>query len=123
MTKLLTLCALIALAGCPNKKDTGSAPASKSTATEPAAKSSDPAAAPVAAGELPTECTAYKAAIDKLASCDKLPAASRDALKQAYDAASTQWANLPAEQKTTLATGCKAAVDAIEQTAAQTCGW
>jgi hypothetical protein len=74
-------------------------------------------------GDLPKECEEYKAAIEKLASCDKLPQASRDALKQSYDAASAAWANVPAEGKAQLATGCKAGADAVTQSAKAVCGW
>ena len=83
------------------------------------------AAAPAAAGggDLPAECNDYKAAIEKLASCDKMPQQARDALKNAYDQASAGWANLPAEAKANLATACKAGADAVTQSAKQVCGW
>jgi hypothetical protein len=84
------------------------------------------AAAPAAAaggGDLPAECNDYKAAIEKLASCDKMPQQARDALKNAYDQASAGWANLPAEAKANLATACKAGADAVMQSAKSVCGW
>ncbi len=83
------------------------------------------AAAPAAAGggDLPAECNDYKAAIEKLASCDKMPQQARDALKNAYDQASAGWANLPAEAKANLASACKAGADAVMQSAKQVCGW
>jgi len=81
------------------------------------------AAAPAAAGDLPAECNDYKAAIDKLSGCDKMPQQARDALKNAYDQASAGWANLPAEAKANLATACKAGADAVTQSAKQVCGW
>ena len=82
------------------------------------------AAAPAAGGgDLPAECNDYKAAIEKLASCDKMPQQARDALKNAYDQASAGWANLPAEAKANLATACKAGADAVMQSAKQVCGW
>ena len=139
MKKLTTLFAVAALAttlslaGCKKKdeakgKDTtaekateGSA-AAPATATAPAPAAGTPAA-PAAAGNLPAECNDYKAAIDKLASCDKMPQQARDALKQAYDQASTGWANLPAEAKANLATACKAGADAVTTSAKQVCGW
>jgi hypothetical protein len=81
-------------------------------------------AAPAAGGgDLPAECNDYKAAIEKLASCDKMPQQARDALKNAYDQASAGWANLPAEAKANLATACKAGADAVTQSAKQVCGW
>jgi len=93
----------------------------------PPSGGSDTGAAPAApaagGGDLPKECADYKAAIDKLASCDKMPQAARDSLKQAYDQASSGWANLPAEAKAGLATACKAGADAVMQSAKATCGW
>jgi hypothetical protein len=148
MKKLTTLFAVaslgtaLALTGC-KKKDDGNAtsadkPAEKTTdkAAAPAtpdqaapaaagtpAAATDKAAAPAAAGDLPAECNEYKASIDKLASCDKMPQQARDALKQAYDQASAGWANLPAEAKANLATACKAGTDAVTTSAKQVCGW
>jgi len=146
MQKLTTLFAVVALAttlglaGCKKKtdgaatadkpaegdvkKDTAATPPAtpdKAAATAPATAGTP--AAPAAAGALPAECNDYKAAIDKLASCDKMPQQARDALKQAYDQASTGWANLPAEAKANLATACKAGTDAVTNSAKQVCGW
>src|SRR5438874_12705259 len=52
------------------KKDEGMKPADPN-----AAKTDDKGAAPMAApaGDLPKECGDYKAAIEKLSSCDKMP--------------------------------------------------
>ena len=75
------------------------------------------------AGELPAECNDYKAAVQKLAGCDKMPQAARDALKNAFDQASATWANLPAESKAGLASSCKAGADAVMSSAKATCGW
>lgn len=147
MQKLTTLFAVVALSatlglsGCktkhdgeatadkptegPVKKDTAApapapdmaAPATTGTAAAPAA------GVPAAAADLPAECNEYKAAVDKLSTCDKMPQQSRDALKQAYDQASTGWANLPADAKANLATACKAGTDAVTNSAKQVCGW
>ena len=143
MTKLTTLFVVAALAftGCKKKDDaakdnkdttaeqktTEGAPAAAPTpapagTAAPAAAGTAPAA-PAAAGDLPAECNDYKAAIDKLSSCDKMPQQARDALKQAYDQASAGWASLPAEAKANLATACKAGTDAVTTSAKQVCGW
>ncbi len=74
-------------------------------------------------GDLPKECDDWKAAVDKLASCDKMPEAQRKAMKDAFDQASAAWANVPAEGKAALAQSCKAGADAIMQSAKATCGW
>lgn len=134
MTKLITLLAVATLAftGCKKKDEaakTDNTAEKKTTEGAPAAGTA-PATAPAAgtapaaaAGNLPTECNDYKAAIDKLASCDKMPQQARDALKQAYDQASAGWASLPAEAKANLATACKAGTDAVTTSAKQVCGW
>jgi hypothetical protein len=83
-----------------------------------AAPAGAPAAAPAAAGDLPAECNDYKAAIEALSKCDKLPQATRDALKQSYDQTSAAWASVPAEGRASLGTACKAAADAVKQSAA-----
>jgi hypothetical protein len=138
LTTLLTVAALattLALAGCKKKdeaakdnKDTAAQKTTEGSAAAPAPATAPAAApatgtAPAAAGNLPAECNDYKAAIDKLASCDKMPQQARDALKQAYDQASTGWASLPAEAKANLATACKAGTDAVNTSAKQVCGW
>jgi hypothetical protein len=146
MKKLTTLFAIVALsttvglAGCKKKNaaegSDKAAPADKpaegdkmagdkaATPPTPDKKPDDKAAAaPAAAGDLPQECQDYKAAIDKLSSCDKMPQQARDAMKQGFDTASAAWANLPADQKAALATGCKAGTDAVNQSAKAVCGW
>jgi hypothetical protein len=132
---MITLATTLSLAGC--KKKTGDEAADKAAKpadnmagdkkddkmAKPDDKAAAPAgsaaaAAPAAAGDLPAECNDYKAAIDKLSSCDKMPKEARDAMKQAFDSASSGWANLPAEAKAGLATACKAGADAVKQSAA-----
>ncbi|HUJ57791.1 MAG TPA: hypothetical protein VLX92_04850 [Kofleriaceae bacterium] len=141
MNKLIMLLAVVTLStavGC-KKKDEATKdqnpPAAKTTEpdktqpttpppAEPAKTDTNAApAAPAATGDMPKECQDYKAAIDKLSSCDKLPQQTRDALKQAYDQASAGWEKLPADQKAGLASACKAGADAVTQSAKTTCGW
>jgi hypothetical protein len=140
MRKLATLFAIAALSlgvGCKDKDKTDdktTTAAAKPVEAKPddkAAKPDDKAAKPddpkkdetkaATLGDLPGECGEWKDAISKLASCEKLPAQSRDALKQAYEAASTGWANVPAEGKAAVAQACKAGVEAVKQAAAA-CG-
>jgi hypothetical protein len=86
-------------------------------------KKDDKAAGGGGGGDLPAECNDYKAAVEKLASCDKLPQATRDQMKQAFDTASTAWkdvGSLPAEAKKALSDGCKTAADAVTK-AAEAC--
>jgi hypothetical protein len=70
------------------------------------------------AADLPAECKDYQAAIEKLSKCDKLPQATRDALKQSYEQTSAAWASVPAEGRAALGTACKSAADAVNQSAA-----
>lgn len=75
---------------------------------------------------LPAECADYKAMVEKLASCDKLPQASRDMLKKTFDDSSKAWTNveqLPADAKAALVAGCKQGADALKQAAGPTCGF
>jgi len=144
MTKLSTLFAIVAMtatlgaAGCKTKKtetqETAAKPTETATPEEKKPEETTPAVKPeekkpeaatpaAATGELPAECAEYKASIEKLASCDKLPQATRDALKQAFDQAAGAWASVPAEGKAAQGTACKTAVEAVKQAAATTCGW
>jgi len=106
--------------GMGGDKPAGDKPMDKPADGSAAAGGDKPAAG---GGDLPAECNDYKAAIEKLASCDKMPQQARDALKTAYDQASGGWANLPAEAKAGLATACKAGADAVMQSAKAVCGW
>ncbi len=96
-------------------------PPAGSDSTPPAGGSGDGAmnggTAP-AAGDLPAECKDYQAAIEALSKCEKLPQATRDALKQSYEQTSAAWASVPAEGRAALGTACKAAADAVKQSAA-----
>lgn len=118
MIKLLTVFALVAATlgtGCKKKERTehdrtGTAP--KTTeAVKPEEKSPEAMA-------LPTECTEYRATIERIRTCEALPQATRDALAQAYQQASSGWATATPEAKESLAASCRSANDAIKQSAA-----
>ena len=143
MKKLSILFACVAMsftlgaAGCKKKEEKKAADPAMTTdkPVDPNAKPADPKPVDPATkptegapptGDLPTECNDYKAMIEKLASCDKMPQQSRDALKQGYDAMSQGWANIgsmPAEAKKAMADGCKQGTDALKQAAGAMCGW
>lgn len=111
--KLPILLAVLALsASC---KDKQAAPAASKSATGPAAPSATP---PPALPEeaLPPDCVRYNEAIEKLATCTALPEGTREALKQAHDAAAAKWANVPKEGRATLANNCKLGADALDKT-------
>jgi hypothetical protein len=129
----LALASTLALTGCKKKDEAPKEPAATETpkAAEPAAApaAADPAAAPAAAdpaaaapaaaaGDLPAECAEYKAAIEKLATCDKLPAASKDGLKTSWTAIETSLAGAAVpEAKAAVASGCKTAAESLKTTA------
>ena len=130
MTKLTTMISMLAFStvlavtGC-KKGDGDKASAkptegeTKPTETKPTeTKPEETKPTETKAGDLPAECNDYKAAIEALAKCDKLPQATRDALKQSYDQTSAAWASVPAEGKAALGTACKSAADAVKQSAA-----
>ena len=93
----------------------GAAPEGSTAAPTPA-----PGAGP---DGLPPECAEYKATVEKLMGCQKMPQQQRDTLKKAFDDASAGWANMPAESKPQLATSCKAGTDAVTASAKGPCGW
>lgn len=84
------------------------------------------AEAPVDVAGLPAECAEYKTLVDKLATCEKLPQASRDMLKKSFDDTSKAWANmdkLPEDARAALVGGCKQGADALKQAAGAACGF
>jgi hypothetical protein len=99
-------------------KAMGAGDAGSAAPTEGSAAPAAGSAAAAPAGDLPAECQEYKAAIDKLAACDKLPQQTRDALKQSYEQTSAAWASVPAEGRASLATACKSAAEAVKQSSA-----
>jgi len=114
--------------GCKKGEDKaagGDKPADKMAGDKPADKPADKAPA-AANADIPAECNDYKAAMEKLAACDKMPQASKDALKKGYDAMSQGWAtakDLPAEAKKSMADACKQGADALMQSGKALCGW
>ena len=77
-------------------------------------------------GTVSPACTEYGELIAKMATCDKLPQASRDALKQGYDALKSGWSgarSLPQAARDAMEQGCRQAVDALKQAGSAACGW
>ncbi len=67
------------------------------------------------------ECDQYIEITEWYMECDAIPQAARDGMKQGMDAMQQAWAdnqNLPDEARSAMADGCRAAVDAIKQSAA-----
>ncbi len=132
----LALASTLAIAGCKKKEEAATeAPKTTDTVVAPAADpavaptpaadpaavpAADPAAAPVAAaGDVPAECNDYKAALEKVAACDKIPAAARDAYKSAWTGIETSLtAATTPETRSAVATSCKAGADGLKTAAA-----
>lgn len=72
---------------------------------------------------LPKECDDYKAAIDRLATCESLSAAARETFVKGYQESAGRWAAMPESSKATLSTACQGGVDAVLAVAKARCGW
>lgn len=70
---------------------------------------------------LPTECVVYEQLAGKLATCDKLPQTTRDAMKQAFETSKATWPGNT--NKVALGAICQAAAASLKQAAAAACGW
>lgn len=127
MKQLTTVFAIVALtatlAACPRKQEEPKQ-TPKATETTAVAKPSEvpePSEVPAtdvaaAAGDLPTECAAYKAMADKIAGCEAL-GAQRDLLKAEFDKSWTAWTALPKPERAGVGPACKAAGDALKAAA------
>ncbi len=105
--------------GGPPAAGSGSAAAGGGSAGSDMAKPAEPAAGGAASTGV-KECDDLMAAYEKLFKCDKMPAAAKDAQKQGFEAMKSGWAQLkdaPQASKDAAATGCKASMDGIAQSA------
>jgi hypothetical protein len=104
---------------CATKAMTAAAPGGDKPAGDKPADKKDDSAAPAGGGATGiAECDEYKAEVDKLAKCDKIPQQARDAMKQGFDSASAAWKDLasaPKEAKDAAASACKSGTDAVKQ--------
>ena len=98
----------------------GSADESNAGAGSAGAGSAAPAAG---ADGLPPECAEYRTTVEKLKTCDKIPAKAREALTKAFNDAAAGWANMPDGAKAGLSTSCKAGTQAVVDAAKDACGW
>ena len=124
MIKLVTIVTLVAATlgtGCKKKERTEAdhTVTAPKTTEEMQPKEMAPGEKKPEAMALPTECTEYKATIERIRTCDKLPQSTRDALVQAFNQASSGWEKATPETRASLASSCKSANDAIQQSAAQ----
>ncbi|HEY5949652.1 MAG TPA: hypothetical protein VIV40_29360 [Kofleriaceae bacterium] len=79
--------------------------------------------ATASADGLPAECAEYKAQVEKIKTCEKLPPKAKDALIKAFNEASAGWAGLPEAAKAGLNTSCKRGTEAVVVAAKEACGW
>ncbi len=143
MFSILALSTALGAAGCKGNKASDQAPKPTETTPTPAPTTTTPTAptTPPPATATPTtpstgtppapttaadtgiaECDAYVAAYDKFNACDKVPAATKDASKTSIDQMKASWSSLkdpktPEASKKAAADACKAAQDALEQSA------
>jgi hypothetical protein len=75
------------------------------------------------ASGLPKECDEYEAAINRLATCDKMSKQARETLVKAYAEAAEGWKKLPDAAKAKISVSCKSGADAVIASAKAQCGW
>lgn len=63
---------------------------------------------------IPEACRDYARAVEKLMTCDKIPQAARDTIRQAFDMQRELWSKGASDESIQ---GCRAAVDAMKQAA------
>lgn len=76
-----------------------------------------------ASSGLPAECDEYKAAVERLATCEAMSKGARETLVKAYQDASEGWKKLPDAAKEKIKVSCKAGADAVISAAKTQCGW
>lgn len=69
------------------------------------------------------ECIDFRDQLQKIASCDKMPATSKDALSQSWDTIVQNWSAAAASPSSAkaMADACKSAADSMKQSAAALC--
>jgi hypothetical protein len=134
MKTFLFAMALAAAMGCKGKPDSENKPAPAPTpapAPPPTATQPKPAPPeqmikkepPIAVAGVPTECSDYEAAIERLATCDKLDVQTRAKLRHEYNIAANMWKQMNAADKAKLVEACKGGSHAVEEAAKKPCGW
>lgn len=86
----------------------------------------DLAGDPYGADRRPYACVEYELLVTRVMSCEKLPQATRAAMKQALEAMRSGWtdlATMPQEGIDAMDTACREGVNALNQAAATICGW
>lgn len=127
MTNLLLSLLVVAVVGCKGKSAppapapvAGSGSGSAAATHDMVAIKNEP---PIAIAGAPAECEAYKAAIEKLATCTSLDVATRAKLRHAYNESAAKWNAAGSADKAGLAQQCKDGLTALEGEAKAPCKW
>ena len=67
--------------------------------------------------QVPESCRTYAGILERLMSCDRMPQAARDAMHQGYETLRQSWTSLDGNARAAADEGCRAAADAVKQTA------
>jgi hypothetical protein len=67
------------------------------------------------------ECDALGAEILRLSKCNTMPQATREAMLKAYQQSASAWANIPVDQRPTVASACKSSLDMLHDAAKTLC--
>ncbi len=92
-------------------------------ANVPAMRWGYPALITVKEPGMPDECATYKAVIERISTCDAIPAASRDAMKQAFAQSSSIWAGASPDDAKMLGSACQAGAESLMSAFPACSGW
>lgn len=70
---------------------------------------------------IPQECKDYKAAVERIQTCEAVPQAARETLRTSFEKASAGWQKLGSRDH--LKPSCKSATEAVVAVGRQKCGW
>jgi hypothetical protein len=74
-----------------------------------------------APSDMPQTCQDFRAELQRIAACDKFPAAAKDSLRQSWDALVGAWGSTPTGARNAMGDTCKSSLDAIKQSASTLC--
>jgi hypothetical protein len=113
----------LAAMGCKGKSDSEQQPAPAPAPAPAPPQQPIKKEPPIAVAGVPTECTDYKAAIERLSTCDKLDVQTRAKLRHEYNIAANMWNQMSTADKAKLVDACKGGIHAVEEAAKTPCGW
>jgi len=127
MKKLVavSMFAVLALAGCPKKKEEAKPADPAPKVVEPPKTEEPPKVEPtpptteVKPVTMPAECTDYKEAIAKASACEKLE--TKADLKKKFDESWAAWEKLDDAGRTAAAAECKTAAASVKEATTKAC--